>query len=86
MDGSDDYYSVVSVQNYQDIMAEVNQISMQAFIPEIIGMIVSALLIFAFAASYSNRMFQLRVQMHRVAQGEYDEVERIEGKDRKSVV
>mgnify|MGYP003095446247 FL=1 len=81
MDGSDDYYSVVSVQNYQDIMAEVNQISMQAFIPEIIGMIVSALLIFAFAASYSNRMFQLRVQMHRVAQGEYDEVERIEGND-----
>ena len=55
--------------------------SMQAFIPEIIGMIVSALLIFAFAASYSNRMFQLRVQMHRVAQGEYDEVERIEGND-----
>lgn len=81
MDGSDDYYSVVSVQNYQDIMAEVNQISMQAFIPEIIGMIVSALLIFAFAASYSNRMFQLRVQMHHVAQGEYDEVERIEGND-----
>ena len=81
MDGSDVYYSVVSVQNYQDIMAEVNQISMQAFIPEIIGMIVSALLIFAFAASYSNRMFQLRVQMHRVAQGEYDEVERIEGND-----
>ncbi|WP_455058377.1 cache domain-containing sensor histidine kinase [Jutongia sp.] len=81
MDGSDDYYSVVSVQNYQDIMAGVNRISMQAFIPEIIGMIVSALLIFAFAASYSNRMFQLRVQMHRVAQGEYDEVERIEGND-----
>ena len=81
MDGSDDYYSVVSVQNYQDIMAEVNQISMQAFIPEIIGMIVSALLIFAFAASYSNRMFQLRGQMHHVAQGEYDEVERIEGND-----
>lgn len=81
MDGSDDYYSVVSVQNYQDIMAEVNQISMQAFIPEIIGMIVSALLIFAFAASYSNRMFQLMVQMHHVAQGEYDEVERIEGND-----
>lgn len=81
MDGSDDYYSVVSVQNYQDIMAEVNQISMQAFIPEIIGMIVSALFIFAFAASYSNRMFQLRVQMHHVAQGEYDEVERIEGND-----
>lgn len=81
MDGSDDYYSVVSVQNYQDIMAEINQISMQAFIPEIIGMIVSALLIFAFAASYSNRMFQLRVQMHHVAQGEYDEVERIEGND-----
>lgn len=81
MDGSDDYYSVVSVQNYQDIMAEVNQISMQAFIPEIIGMIVSALLIFAFVASYSNRMFQLRVQMHHVAQGEYDEVERIEGND-----
>lgn len=81
MDDSRNYYSVVSIQNYQDIMTGVNRISFQAFIPEIIGVILSAVLIFAFAVSYSNRMYQLRVQMHRVAQGEYDKVERIEGND-----
>lgn len=81
MDESKNYYSVVSVQNYQDIMTGVNRISFQAFIPEIIGVMLSAVLIFAFAASYSNRMHQFRVQMHRVAQGEYDKVETIEGND-----
>ena len=81
MDESQNYYSVVSVQNYQDIMTGVNRISFQAFIPEIIGVMLSAVLIFAFAASYSNRMYQFRVQMHRVAQGEYDKVEPIEGYD-----
>lgn len=81
MDDSQNYYSVVSIQNYQDIMTGVNRISVQAFIPEIIGVLLSAVLIFAFAVSYSNRMYQLRVQMHRVAQGEYDKVERIEGND-----
>lgn len=81
MDESQNYYSVVSVQNYQDIMTGVNRISFKAFIPEIIGVMLSAVLIFAFAASYSNRMYQFRVQMHRVAQGEYDKVEPIEGYD-----
>lgn len=81
MDESPNYYSVVSVQNYQDIMTGVNRISFKAFIPEIIGVMLSAVLIFAFAASYSNRMYQFRVQMHRVAQGEYDKVEPIEGYD-----
>lgn len=81
MDGSKNYYSVVSIQNYQDIMTGVNRISFQAFIPEIIGILLSVVLIFAFAISYSNRMYQLRTQMHHVAQGEYDKVERIEGND-----
>ena len=62
-------------------MTDVNRISLQAFVPEIIGILLSVVLIFAFAISYSNRMYQLRVQMHRVAQGEYDKVEPIEGND-----
>lgn len=81
MDDSDDFYSLVSIQDYQDIMTDVNRISLQAFVPEIIGILLSVVLIFAFAISYSNRMYQLRIQMHRVAQGEYDKVEPIEGND-----
>lgn len=81
MDDSPDYYTIVSIQNYQNIMSDVNRISLQAFIPEVIGMLISAGLIMAFAVSYSRRMIQLRTQMHRVAQGEYEKVEPIEGHD-----
>lgn len=78
---SANYYSLVSVQKYQDIMANVNQISMRAFLPEVIGMIASIILILVFAVSYRGRMGQLHLQMIRVAQGDYDQVEPIEGND-----
>ena len=41
MDDSDDFYSLVSIQDYQDIMTDVNRISLQAFVPEIIGILLS---------------------------------------------
>lgn len=79
--GSSDYYSLVSIQNYQNIMTNVNKISVQAFVPESAGILLSLILIFGFSVSYGQRMSQLRLQMHRVAQGEYDLVEPIEGND-----
>lgn len=79
--GSSDYYSLVSIQNYQDIMANVNRISMRAFLPEIMGMMASVILILVFSAAYGRRMNQLHLQMNRVAQGKYTMVEPIEGND-----
>lgn len=79
--GSANYYSLVSIQEYQDIMANVNKISFQAFLPEMAGMIVSMILILVFAISYGRRMNLLHLQMNRVAQGAYDQVEPIEGND-----
>jgi two-component system sensor histidine kinase YesM len=78
---SQDYYSLISIQNYQDIMTEVNRISVQAFLPEVMGVLVSVILIFSFSVSHGRRMNLLRVQMHRVAQGEYESVEPVEGND-----
>lgn len=75
------HYCLVSIQNYQDIMEDVNRISMRAFIPEFAGMLLSIILILVFGISYGNRMKKLRLQMSRVAQGEYDQVERVEGND-----
>ena len=75
------HYSLVSVQNYQDIMSKVNRISFQAFLPEILGIIASMILISAFSISYGRRMNQISQQMHYVAQGEYDKVVPIEGHD-----
>ena len=80
-DSPNSYYSLVSIQNYQDMLSDVNRISLQSFIPEFIGMVISALLIVVFAITYSNRMHLMRVQMHRVAQGEYELVEPLEGND-----
>ncbi len=75
------HYSLVSVQNYQDIMSNVNRISFQAFLPEIVGIIISMILIGAFSVSYGRRMNQIGQQMHYVAQGEYDKVVPVEGHD-----
>lgn len=79
--GFNDYYSLVSIQKYQDIMANVNKISLRAFMPEVAGIILSMVLILAFSISYGRRMNQLRVQMSHVAQGEYDQVQPVEGND-----
>lgn len=79
--GYSDYYSLVSIQKYQDIMANVNKISLRAFMPEAAGIILSMVLILAFSVSYGRRMKQLRVQMSHVAQGEYDKVQPVEGND-----
>ncbi len=79
--GYSDYFSLVSIQNYQEIMSDVNRISLRAFVPEVVGIIVSMILIFGFTASYGKRIGLLRLQMHRVAQGEYDKVEPIVGND-----
>lgn len=78
---SRNYYSLVSIQKYQQIMANVNRISLQAFLPEMIGMVVSVSLIIGFAISFGRRMNQISQQMHYVAQGEYEKVEPIEGSD-----
>lgn len=78
---SNDSYSLVGIQNYQEIMASVNLISFRAFLPEIIGMIASMILIGAFSISFGRRMNQLSQQMHYVAQGEYDKVVPVEGHD-----
>lgn len=75
------YYSLVSVQKYQEIMSNINKITLKAFLPEIIGMVISIILIIGFAVIYDRRINQMRMQMHRVARGEYAKVEPIEGDD-----
>lgn len=80
-DNSNDFYSLVSIQNYQDIMKEVNRISLRAFLPEVIGIVISLLLIMYSSFVFGDRINRIRLQMHYVAQGEYDKVEPIEGND-----
>ncbi len=75
------HYSLVSVQNYQEIMSNVNRISFQAFLPEIVGIVISMILITAFSVSYGRRIDHIGQQMHYVAQGEYDKVVPVEGHD-----
>lgn len=78
---SKNYYSIVSIQEYSDIMTLPNRITLQAFIPELVCMALSVILIMVFTYSYEKRLNAMRIQMHRVAQGEYDLVEPLEGND-----
>lgn len=75
------YYSLVSIQSYQKIMSDVNRISMKSLLPELICMVFSIVLIFGFSIVYDRRINKLRVQMHHVAQGEYEQVVPLGGED-----
>ncbi len=80
-DDSSVHYTVVSVQDYQSLLASITQTGVFGMAVVVIGLLCSFGLIVVFSTIQSNRMARLQRQMHLVATGEYDKVEPIEGKD-----
>lgn len=75
------YYSLVSIQNYRDIVSEMDQDNLRSYIAMFISIVISILLITIFSSAYGKRMDLLSKQMHLVAIGEYDKVMPIDGND-----
>lgn len=78
---SHEYFTVVTLQNYQNIMADTIKMSLFNAVVVLLGIIVSVLLIFGFSTIYQRRIQKLRAQMHLVANGEFDKVEPMTGSD-----
>lgn len=75
------YYSLVSIQNYRDIVSEMDQDNLRSYIAMFISIVISILLITIFSSAYGKRVDLLSKQMHLVAIGEYDKVMPIDGND-----
>ncbi len=80
-DDSGVYYTVASIQDYQELMANFTRTSMISVGTVIVGMIISIILIAVFSALFGIRSKKLQQQMHYVATGQYELVEPIEGND-----
>ena len=81
LENQSDYFSLISVQDYQKVLGEANRLLL-VFACIVLGCVaLSVILIYLFAYFYQRRIAALRLQMHRVAQGEYDKVEALEGED-----
>lgn len=78
---SHEYFTVVTLQSYQNIMADTLKMTFINAIVVLLGILASVLLIFCFSTIYQRRIQTLRTQMHLVANGEYDKIEPMTGSD-----
>ncbi len=76
-----EYYTVASIQNYRDIMSNVSRTNFVSLTTVAVGLVISIGLILFFSILFENRIQKLFQQMHRVATGEYEKVEPLEGTD-----
>lgn len=76
-----EYYTVASIQDYRNIMSNVSRTNLVSLTTVAVGLVISIGLILLFSVLFENRIQRLFQQMHRVATGEYDQVEPLEGTD-----
>ncbi len=76
-----EYYTVASIQNYRNIMSNVSRTNFVSLTTVAVGLVISIGLILFFSILFENRIQKLFQQMHRVATGEYEKVEPLEGTD-----
>ena len=78
---AENYYTVVDILDYQELRSKVNQTIFVSISIGITGLFISIILILFFSIKIGKRMNRLRLQMHLVATGKYEELEPIEGSD-----
>lgn len=76
-----EYYTIICMQDYRELILNNTKTNFFSIGMAILGMGFSVILIFIFSGMYGKRIKKLRLQMHRVANGEYEAVEKIEGMD-----
>lgn len=80
-DQPDVYYTVISVLDYQNLLANVYKVGFKSMGIIVGGLLISIGLIVIFSVKFGNRISKLRVQMHLVATGQYEKLEPLEGTD-----
>lgn len=80
-DDSGTYYTIASIEDYQDLMSNFVKMGIISMGTAIIGLIVAVGLIVITSIMFGSRINTLRQQMHFVATGQFDKVEPMEGTD-----
>lgn len=76
-----EFYTVASIQGYRTIMSRMSRANYISLTTVAVGLAISVGLILLFSNLFENRSRKLYQQMHRVATGEFDRVEPLEGVD-----
>lgn len=85
-DYSDDYYTIVSIESYTEIVKGVNKNSIRECLPFLICIGATFFLITIFSNYFSNQVNRFREQMHKAASGDFDIAAKIGGKDEISML
>lgn len=85
-DYSENFFTLVSVEPYSDIVKGVNETSLTECLPFIICVIITGCLIGVFSIRFSHQINQFRKTMHEAAIGKISLVRHLEGKDELSML
>lgn len=85
-DYSDDYYTIVSIESYTEIVKGVNKNSIRECLPFLVCIGATFFLITIFSNYFSNQVNRFREQMHKAASGDFDIAAKIGGKDEISML
>lgn len=85
-DYSDDYYTIVSIESYTEIVKGVNKNSIRECLPFLVCIGATFFLITIFSNYFSNQVNRFREQMHKAAGGDFDIAAKIGGKDEISML
>lgn len=78
---SDDFYTVVSVKPYSEIVALATRAAFGNLIPMFLCVLVALFFIAFFSNSFSARINAFKSEMHKAATGDFQIAERLQGKD-----
>ncbi len=76
-----DYYTLMSLRPYREILSSVRSASLRNLFPSILFMIFALVLISIFSNAFSRRMLKFKDRMHRAAGGDFSREDPIGGQD-----
>lgn len=85
-DYSNNFFTLMSIEPYDEIVKSVNQTSLAECLPFIICIIIAGILISAFSNHFSRQMNQFQETMHEAASGNFNTTLHLEGKDELSLL
>jgi two-component system sensor histidine kinase YesM len=80
-DYADDYYTIVSVTPYREIVAAAIGTALKNLLPLILCILLALLCVVLFSNSFSARVNAFKNEMHRAAAGDFDIAGSLQGKD-----
>lgn len=80
-DYSKDFYTIVSIRPYSEIVQLATTAAFSNLIPMIVCIACAMGMILLFSNSFSSRLNEFKVEMHKAATGDFNIAKQLEGKD-----